>query len=272
MHTFKVVPSAVLSLIAISVLCAPAHAKRRRPPKAADPPPATEVDADGSGRAALATPPPAEPAHDSSQEKATEKSVASAPATASAPDSPRESSSASFSSSSSSSSSSATRHELPEADAIRGAPSRRGDLVATRLTGHVGVGSPLVTLQASGASRHVGSVNEDLTLVAPIGLGLQLTDHWTFDFEFQISTGVRPEGLTTAIVDPGLLYAWDRLTAGLRVGWQLNANQNIGLIPLVRMALMGNERANWFVEASLPSFVRNKQVTTSASLQTGIAF
>ena len=83
---------------------------------------------------------------------------------------------------------------------------------------------------------------------------------------------MQPEGLTTAVVDPGVLHTWDRVTAGLRVAWQLNANQNIGLIPLIRVSLAGNARTNWFVEGALPASVRDKQVTVSGSLQTGVAF
>ena len=250
MYQSKFVVSLVLGVVAIGALSGPAYGKRRRSTKAADDTPATEVDSDSTTHAAAAAPPT-----ELASAPAVEKTIAIPPPVEPAP--PRLP---------------AARHDAPDADISRQTPPRAEDPAASRLSGHVGVGSPLVTLRASRSSRHVSSVNDELTLVAPIGLGIPLADHWTFDFEFQISTGVRPEGLTTAIVDPGVLHSWDRITAGLRVAWQLNANQNIGLIPLVRVALVGNARANWFVEGALPASVRDKQVTASASLQTGVAF
>jgi hypothetical protein len=258
MHRFKLAISPVLSLLVLGALSGPALAKRQHPRKPAVPaeesPPATEMEADSSARPVVPGPPaarqPSEPVPDKTAidlAPAVAKRRAPAESTPMARD--------------------------PAETATRRERSRREDgQGADRLTGHVGVGSPLVTLRATRSTQHIGSVNEDLTLVAPIGLGLMITDRWTFDFELQVSTGVRPEGLTTAIVDPGIIYAWDRLSAGLRVGWQLNANQNVGLIPLVRFAVLRNERANWFVEAALPSFIRNKQLEASAALQTGVGF
>jgi len=254
MHRFKLPVSAVIATLLFGSWSGAAFAKRRRAAKPApDATPATEVDVDTSIAAPSSAPavvaPAAEPAPDRK------------PALPAAPAVERPSRPAARSSV-------VAAAEPAEALTAGRAPER----AAPRLSGHVGVASPLLTLRATRTERHLGSVNEDLTLVAPIGLGLELTDHWTFDFEFQISTGVRPEGLTTAIVDPGVLYAWNALAAGVRVGWQLNANQNIGLIPLARLAILRNERASWFVEASLPAFVRNKQLTASAALQTGVAF
>lgn len=140
------------------------------------------------------------------------------------------------------------------------------------LVAHVGVASPLVTVHATRDAHRFTSLNDDLTLVAPIGLGLRLTEALTFDVEFQVATGVRPEGVTSAVVDPGLLYSWGRVGAGLRVAWQLNENQNVGLIPLFNVGLVRSERATWFVEAAFPSFVQNRQLISSASLHTGVAF
>jgi len=254
MTRFKFVATAIAGIIVLGSISGSAVAKRRRTSKATatqDSTPATEVDADTSLPVAASPPAaqaPAEPAPDKKPPPTPTPIVERDPAPARPP------------------------VAAPVAATEVATARAAGDRPATRLSGHVGVASPLLTLRASRATRHVGSVNEDLTLVAPIGLGMELTEHWTFDFEFQISTGVRPEGLTTAIVDPGVVYAWDALAAGVRVGWQLNANQNIGLIPLARLAILRGERASWFVEASLPAFVRNKQVTASASLQTGVAF
>jgi hypothetical protein len=256
MHRFKIAIPAVVSLLVLGSLSGPALAKRRhptRPTAPGDTAPATEVEVDTSVRTAVPTP-PAEQA----SEPVVEKTVVDlSPPTAASQPQPRSSTQA---------------RDKPEIATTREGSSPDRDLRAGRLTGHVGVGSPLVTVRASRTTRHVGSVNEDFTVVAPIGLGMLLTERWSFDFEFQVSTGVRPEGLTTAIVDPGVIYAWDRLAAGLRVAWQLNENQNIGLVPLVRVVVIRNERANWFIEAAFPSFVQNKQITASASLQTGVGF
>jgi hypothetical protein len=258
MHRFKIAITPVVSVLVLGLSSGPVLAKRRHPRAAAAAPaaetaPATEVEVDPASRAVVPSA-NAEPANDAVAPKGI--NVAPAPAVVEAPREPR-----------------AAAMQEPAENAIRRGRSTSDEaLGASRLTAHVGVGAPLVTLQASRTTSHVGSLKEDFTLVAPLGLGLLLTDHWTFDFEFQVSTGVRPEGLTTAIVDPGMIYTWDRLAAGLRVAWQLNENQNVGLIPLMRVLVLRNERANWFVEVALPSFVQNKQITASASLQTGVGF
>lgn len=257
MQRFKRAATSVVGLSLLLSLASPAVAKRRRSAKpASDIPPATEVEIDTTTRAAtMVVPAPVETPSDPPAEKRTPPAPAAVAADREVPRGPAPAAAA-----------------PPEAETSRASARAGGDLAANRVTAHVGVGSPLVTLRATRSTQHVGSVTEDFTLVAPIGFGLQLTDSWMFDFEFQVSTGVRPEGLTTAIVDPGVIYMGDRLGAGVRVGWQLNANQNVGLIPLARVAVLRSARANWFVEASLPSFVRNKQLTASASLQTGIGF
>ena len=151
-------------------------------------------------------------------------------------------------------------------------PASSRERPGDRVLGHVGVASPLVTLRASRNAGKFTSVNDDFTLVAPIGLGIKIGQAWKFDLEFQISTGVRPEGLTTAIVDPGFLYCWRRVAAGMRVAWQLNVNQNVGLIPVVDIGLVQTATTTWFVEVALPSFVQNKQLTSSGFLQTGVGF
>jgi hypothetical protein len=161
-------------------------------------------------------------------------------------------------------------HSTETITSAHGAPSEAS--VANQVEGHVGVASPLITFRGSKTVKKVTSVGDDFTLVAPIGLGMRIGEAWTFDFEFQIATGVRPEGLTTAIVDPGVLYSWGVLGAGLRVAWQLNVNQNVGVIPLVNATLMRTRRASWFVEAAVPTFVQNKTVTLSGSLHTGVGF
>jgi hypothetical protein len=254
MRRFKVWVFFAANLLLLVAVADPALAKRKRPTKpAADAVPATEVEPDAPGRTVAA---PGDSAGESppDKERAAEKVTpplpAPPPVEAVAPR--------------------ARPAPEPVTAITRAAPAEpRG---ASRLTGHVGVGSPLVTLRATRSARHVSSVSDELTLLAPIGLGMRISDVWTFDFEFQVSTGVRPEGLTTVIVDPGLIYTGDRLSGGLRVSFQTNANQNIGLTPLMRLAILRNADTSWFVEASLPAFVQNKQLTASTALQTGVTF
>lgn len=254
MRRFKVWVCFAANLLLLVAVSEPALAKRKRPTKpTSDAVPATEVEPDASGRTTSASGDgsgESPPDKERTTEKAAPPPPAPPPPAAPAP--------------------SARVAPEPMTSVTRAAPAEVPS--ASRLTGHVGVGSPLVTVRATRSARHVSSVNDDLTLLAPIGLGLQISDAWTFDFEFQISTGVRPEGLTTVIVDPGLIYAWDRLSAGLRVAFQTNANQNIGLTPLMRLAILRSASTSWFVEAALPAFVQNKQLTASAALQTGVTF
>lgn len=252
MRRFKVWVCFAANVLLLVAVAEPALAKRKRPVKpAADAVPATEVEPDASGR--TAAPPGDSPGESPPDKERTAEKAAPLPPAPPPSEVP-------------------PPRRAPEPVAAVTSSASSPPASASRLSGHVGVGSPLVTVRATRSARRVSSVSDELTLIAPIGLGLHISDAWTFDFEFQVSTGVRPEGLTTVIVDPGLIYTWDRLSAGLRVAFQTNANQNIGLTPLMRLAILRNTSASWFVEASIPAFVQNKQVTAAAALQTGVTF
>jgi hypothetical protein len=263
----KVVMLSALSALVLGALPGEALAKRRRVPRPAPvhvvAPPATEVDVDVNVRPLQPTVPAATsatPVSVSASASGPDGEKAVPDVASPIPDPPR----ARFS----------TAASGPASAEVTASARGRDDResLAGRVGAHVGVASPLVTLRASNNTRRVTSVNDDFTLVAPIGLGIKLSEQWTFDFEVQVTTGVRPEGLTTLVIDPGVLYGSGRVAAGLRVAWQLNVNQNVGLIPLIRVGLVQTRKATWFAEASAPAFVQNKQLTASGSLQTGIGF
>ena len=272
-HKSRILRWAILlpaaSTLMIGLHAEPALARRRHPPR--QPPPATESPPAST---------PAAPPGDSNGPAVPASASASTPTVATRPpeDAARQSTAETTADSASPSTSRSRRTASaligesggPVALASAGMTETRGP--ERGLAAHVGVASPLVTVHATRDARRFTSVNDDFTLVAPIGLGLRLTEALTFDLEFQVATGVRPEGITSAIVDPGLIYQWSRVGAGLRVAWQLNQNQNVGLIPLVSVALVKTERATWFVEAAFPSFVQNRQLISSASLHTGVGF
>jgi hypothetical protein len=282
----KVLLLAALSAVALVAAPSTAFAKRRRhptPPPTTSVVPATEVDQVPATTSTA-------PSHAADVARSTDAKSTEAKSPDSKTDNKTDSSKATESSASKDAPEAAPRvvvqRSLPRAGSVSAESADSGATVATasarasndrdrsgdRVVGHVGVASPLVTLRASRGNRKLTSVNDDFTLVAPIGLGIKITDAWTFDFEFQIATGVRPEGLTTAVVDPGVLYGWGRVAAGLRVAWQLNVNQNVGLIPLVDIGLIRTPRTTWFVELALPTFVQNKQLTSSGFIQTGVGF
>jgi hypothetical protein len=141
---------------------------------------------------------------------------------------------------------------------------------------HVGVATPLVTV-----SKSTTTISDQFTVLNPIGLGFKLTPQLVIDFEFVISTPVHPmTGSTGIVVDPGLVYDFGPVAAGLRVAWAVQQNANIGLIPLVHLPLVKGDAATWFVEAAFPTFLRKVDATDTTDgklafnvvLHTGVGF
>jgi hypothetical protein len=245
------------TIVFVGLSSGPASARHRRraspPPDAAATPP-TETDAAPTAPPTAVVTPPAAPAPAAEPEKDAAKPPATPTPVEAAP---------------------AMRASHPAADATataQASPPSAPDSLQRRITGHVGVGTPFVTYHTSKAVQRVTSFRDDFTLVAPLGLGFHVGPSLTFDFEVQVTTGVKPEGLTTAVIDPGVLYSLGRFTPGFRLAWQLNVNQNIGFIPLVDVTLIRAPEATWFVEASVPAFLQNKNLTVAGSFQTGVSF
>jgi hypothetical protein len=133
--------------------------------------------------------------------------------------------------------------------------------------GHVGIATPLVTI-----ADETTTIADQFIILNPIGIGIKVTDNVVIDFEMVVVTPVDPSGTTGLVIDPGVVYSWGQVAAGLRLAWQVNAESNFGLIPLVNLGLADFGGAGWFVEAAFPTFYQSEDVQFNAVLHTGVGF
>jgi hypothetical protein len=118
--------------------------------------------------------------------------------------------------------------------------------------GHVGVAVPLVTI----TSDDITTVSDQFTLAVPIGIGFKLSEKASIDFETVVGNPISPRGTTGLTVDPGIVYDMGALVLGLRLAWKVQADTNVGVIPLIHKGIADiGGGANWFVEAAFPSFI-----------------
>jgi hypothetical protein len=134
-----------------------------------------------------------------------------------------------------------------------------------RLGGHIGTATPLLTV-----SDETTTIADAFTLLHPIGISLKY-EKVTVDFETVVVNPIEPSGRTGLVIDPGVIYDFGVVAAGLRVAWQ-QANSNFGLIPLVNKGIMNIGETTWFVEAAFPTFYANETVQFNTVLHSGIGF
>jgi hypothetical protein len=109
------------------------------------------------------------------------------------------------------------------------------------------------------------------------GLTVKLDEHWSVDFEF-IAFNQWKGGTTqtTFVVDPGVVYAFDGIAAGLRVATEVGAARNIGIVPILVKPFAIGEQLSYFLELDLPVFFRDDGNSMQPSLtvlfQSGFAF
>lgn len=163
-------------------------------------------------------------------------------------------------------------------------PSFRGEQPPTwpRVGGHWGIAVPIVNI----ASDDVTVIGADFVQVgiAP-GATIKLSERWAIDLEFiafsrwQFAQTAAPASVRTImVVDPGLVYNFGPLLAGLRTAVQISEGMpfNFGVVPIVNKGFpLG--RVSWFVELDLPFFVygepnRSATVSFTPLLQTGLGF
>jgi hypothetical protein len=134
-----------------------------------------------------------------------------------------------------------------------------------RLGGHVGVATPFVTV-----SRETTTIADQFTMLHPIGISVKF-DKVTVDFETVVVNPIEPGGEVGLVIDPGVVYNFGPVAAGLRLAWQ-QAESNFGLIPLVNKGIVDLGDATWFVEAAFPTFYTNDTVALNMVLHSGIGF
>lgn len=142
-----------------------------------------------------------------------------------------------------------------------------------RVGGHLGFALPILTAGSDTTVIGRDFVNVGITP----GITVKLDDHWSIDFEFiafnQWNSGTQR---TTFVVDPGVVYAFSHLSAGLRVATEVGAPRNIGLVPIVVKPFDLGNGLCWFLELDLPFFLRDDGSAMKPSVtvlfQSGIGF
>jgi hypothetical protein len=137
--------------------------------------------------------------------------------------------------------------------------------------GHVGAAVPVVSFHSVGKTTQTPS--DQLTIAVPIGVSVHVAPVWVVDFEAVVASDVKPWGGTGLTIDPGLIYVGPPVAIGLRAKFDVSANANFGLIPLIHKGIVDVGEANWFVEAAFPiTAARNAGYALAAVAHTGFAF
>ncbi|MFT3922224.1 MAG: hypothetical protein QM778_06795 [Myxococcales bacterium] len=140
--------------------------------------------------------------------------------------------------------------------------------------GHLGFALPILTV-ASPENTLIG--RDFVTVGITPGITVHLDEHWSVDFEF-IAFNKWKNGTTatTFIVDPGVVYSFGSLAAGLRVATEVGAARNIGLVPIIVKPFALGNGVSYFVELDLPMFLRDNGTEMKPSLtvlfQSGFGF
>jgi hypothetical protein len=137
--------------------------------------------------------------------------------------------------------------------------------------GHVGAAVPVVSFHSTGKTTQTPS--DQLTIAVPIGVSVHVAPLWVVDFEVVVASDVKPWGSTGLTIDPGLIYVGEPVALGLRAKFDVSANANFGLIPLIHKGIVDIGEANWFVEAAFPiTATRGEGYALAAVAHTGFAF
>ena len=140
-----------------------------------------------------------------------------------------------------------------------------------KVGGHFNLAVPLVTY-----GNDTKTIGEEYTKVglAP-GVTFKLDDSWGFDLEFVAYNNFmnKPDnkGMTSLVVDPGVIYNFGSFTGGLRLAVDVVATQNWGTIPIVVKTIpLG--LVSLLLELDLPIFFRSNGTELTIQPQIGVAF
>lgn len=151
-----------------------------------------------------------------------------------------------------------------------------GAASAAEVGGHAGLALPILTLGSD--TTVIGA--DFLALGVTPGITIHLDEKWAVDFEFIAFNDFKNGGVTTFVVDPGVIRKFDDLVVGLRVATKVGALANIGLVPIVVKPFSVSDKAVYFVELDLPLFLNNTALlgdpqfepSVSVLFQTGVGF
>lgn len=127
-----------------------------------------------------------------------------------------------------------------------------------RVGGHFGLALPIAAFDNDGTTvigrdfAQVG-ITPDITI--------KIAERWAVDFEFigfsrwDLSTPARSH--TIFVVDPGVVYNFGPVAAGLRLATQIGEGVplNFGLVPIIVVPFKITSKLSYFLELDLPVFV-----------------
>lgn len=132
---------------------------------------------------------------------------------------------------------------------------------AARVGGHFGLAIPIAAFDNDGTTV----IGRDFVQVGVTpGITVKLTDKWAVDFEFiafsrwdRNPPGVPDKSHTLLVVDPGVVYNFGPVAAGLRLAVQIGEGVplNFGIVPIVVVPFKITKRLSYFLELDLPVFV-----------------
>jgi len=153
---------------------------------------------------------------------------------------------------------------------------------SARVGGHLGVALPIAEFNNDGNFV----IGRDFVQfgVTP-GITVKLDDHWAVDFEFIAFSRwdvAADKTRTIFVADPGVVYNFGPVAAGLRLATQIGEGVpfNLGLVPIVVVPFKIAKKVSYFLELDLPVFVTwradpagdHTVGSLTILLQTGFAF
>ena len=136
-----------------------------------------------------------------------------------------------------------------------------------KVGGHFNLAVPVVTW-----SQDTKTIGDQYTKVglAP-GVTYKLDDNWGIDLEFVAYNNFMNKGMSSLVVDPGVIYNFGAFTGGLRLAVDVLQTQNSGVIPIVVKTIpMG--LVSLLLELDVPVFFRSYGTDVTIQPQIGVAF
>lgn len=147
--------------------------------------------------------------------------------------------------------------------------------------GHAGLVMPLVkftrTLPGQKAAPYFIGDFVDTDFAA--GVTVKLNSAVAIDFETVVGNEVKAVGGgvggTGLTVDPGIIYNLGPVAVGARIKFDIGAQANVGLIPLINKGIVDLGGVTWFIEGDLPMTLgttADGNPSIAFALHTGLAF
>jgi hypothetical protein len=149
-------------------------------------------------------------------------------------------------------------------------PPTGADTSGKGIGGHVGIATPLYTHDKT----HSHSISDSFDMLNPIGISVKINANLVVDFEMVVVTHFQSHGAGGGlIIDPGVVYNFGAVAAGVRAAFKVGDPPNFGLIPLINKGIVDLGGATWFIEAAFPTFYSNLGGTEfNVVLHTGLGF